>query len=124
MSPVRSTALQDVNFWGTMAVAAGDADGMVSGCAVHPNIVSACWQPALLSAALAYMDLTLGIKGPSIQARCCRAVHTTAATIRPGLQVLRSKAVPLVSSVFFMLLPDKVRPPRPPTLDQAWAAPV
>lgn len=37
-----------------------------------------------------------------------RAVHTTAATIRPGLQVLRSKAIPLVSSVFFMCLPDRV----------------
>ena len=38
------------------------------------------------------------------------ARHTTAATIRPGLQVLRTKDSPLVSSVFFMCLPDKVRP--------------
>lgn len=37
------------------------------------------------------------------------AKHTTAATIRPGLQVLRTKDSPLVSSVFFMCLPDKVR---------------
>lgn len=37
------------------------------------------------------------------------AMHTTAATIRPGLQVLRTKDSPLVSSVFFMCLPDKVR---------------
>ena len=36
------------------------------------------------------------------------ATHTTAATIRPGLQVLRTKDSPLVSSVFFMCLPDKV----------------
>ncbi|CAK0787083.1 hypothetical protein CVIRNUC_010299 [Coccomyxa viridis] len=36
------------------------------------------------------------------------ARHTTAATIRPGLQVLRTKDSPLVSSVFFMCLPDKV----------------
>lgn len=36
------------------------------------------------------------------------AMHTTAATIRPGLQVLRTKESPLVSSVFFMCLPDKV----------------
>ncbi|BDA50565.1 phosphate acetyltransferase [Coccomyxa sp. Obi] len=36
------------------------------------------------------------------------AMHTTAATIRPGLQVLRTKDSPLVSSVFFMCLPDKV----------------
>lgn len=42
------------------------------------------------------------------QIPACRAVHTTAATIRPGLQVLRSKAIPLVSSVFFMCLPDRV----------------
>lgn len=39
------------------------------------------------------------------------AMHTTAATIRPGLQVLRTKDSPLVSSVFFMCLPDKVLPP-------------
>ena len=38
------------------------------------------------------------------------AMHTTAATIRPGLQVLRTKDSPLVSSVFFMCLPDKVCP--------------
>ena len=37
------------------------------------------------------------------------ARHTTAATIRPGLQVLRTKDSPLVSSVFFMCLPDKVQ---------------
>ncbi len=37
------------------------------------------------------------------------AKHTTAATIRPGLQVLRTKDSPLVSSVFFMCLPDKAR---------------
>ena len=37
------------------------------------------------------------------------ATHTTAATIRPGLQVLRTKDSPLVSSVFFMCLSDKVR---------------
>ena len=38
------------------------------------------------------------------------AQHTTAATIRPGLQVLRTKDSPLVSSVFFMCLPEKVLP--------------
>ena len=38
------------------------------------------------------------------------ATHTTAATIRPGLQVLRTKDSPLVSSVFFMCLPNKVGP--------------
>lgn len=52
-----------------MMVAAGDADGMVSG-----------------------------------------ALHTTAATIRPGMQVLKApgQGKTLVSSVFFMCLPDKV----------------
>ena len=35
-----------------------------------------------------------------------RAVHTTAATIRPGLQVLRAGGI--VSSVFFMCLADRV----------------
>jgi hypothetical protein len=34
------------------------------------------------------------------------SVHTTAATIRPAMQVLRTPS--LVSSVFFMCLPDKV----------------
>ena len=50
MSRLRSTALQDVNYWGTMAVAAGDADGMVSGCAFN-HCSSACWQPVSLCAA-------------------------------------------------------------------------
>lgn len=43
------------------------------------------------------------------------ATHTTAATIRPGLQVLRTKDSPLVSSVFFMCLPDKVCIPQATT---------
>lgn len=59
--------LTDVNYVGTMMIAAGDADGMVSG-----------------------------------------AAHTTAATIRPALQVLRSSKTPLVSSCFFMCLPKQV----------------
>ncbi|GIL76328.1 hypothetical protein Vretimale_5892 [Volvox reticuliferus] len=59
--------LGDINFFATMMVAAGDADGMVSG-----------------------------------------AIHTTASTIRPALQVLKTPGMPLVSSVFFMCLPDRV----------------
>lgn len=55
----------DVNMFGVMMVACGDADGMVSG-----------------------------------------AMHTTAATVRPAMQVLKTDK--LVSSVFFMCLPDKV----------------
>lgn len=55
----------DVNMFGVMMVAAGEAAGMVSG-----------------------------------------AIHTTAATIRPAMQVLKTPN--LVSSVFFMCLPDKV----------------
>eukprot|EP00198_Chlamydomonas_reinhardtii_P002451 XP_001691787.1 phosphate acetyltransferase [Chlamydomonas reinhardtii] len=57
----------DINFFGTMMVAAGDADGMVSG-----------------------------------------AIHTTASTIRPALQMLKNPASSLVSSIFFMCLPDRV----------------
>lgn len=58
----------DVNYFGTMMVQLGDADGMVSG-----------------------------------------AAHTTAQTIRPGLQVIRTKDhVRLVSSVFLMCLSDRV----------------
>lgn len=56
----------DVNMFGVMMVAMGDAGGMVSG-----------------------------------------SIHTTAATIRPAMQVLKTPN--LVSSVFFMCLPDKVR---------------
>lgn len=56
----------DVNMFGVMMVALGDAGGMVSG-----------------------------------------SIHTTAATIRPAMQVLKTPN--LVSSVFFMCLPDKVR---------------
>lgn len=55
----------DVNMFGVMMVALGDAGGMVSG-----------------------------------------SIHTTAATIRPAMQVLKTPN--LVSSVFFMCLPDKV----------------
>lgn len=58
----------DVNYFGTLMVQLGDADGMVSG-----------------------------------------AAHTTAQTIRPGLQVIRTEpGVKLVSSVFLMCLSDRV----------------
>lgn len=58
----------DPNYFGTAMVAAGDADGMVSG-----------------------------------------AVHTTANTVRPALQIIKTRPeTPIVSSVFFMCLPDKV----------------
>lgn len=36
------------------------------------------------------------------------AIHTTASTIRPALQVLKRPDSNLVSSVFFMCLPDRV----------------
>lgn len=62
----RDAVLNDVNMFGVMMVAMGDANGMVSG-----------------------------------------AIHTTAATIRPAMQVLKTPN--LVSSIFFMCLPDKVR---------------
>ena len=59
--------LADMNYFGTMMVREGDADGMVSG-----------------------------------------SICTTAATIRPALQVLKTPKRTLVSSIFFMCLPDKV----------------
>ena len=60
--------LDDVSYFGTLMVYAGDADGMVSG-----------------------------------------AVHTTQHTIRPSFETIRTKpGVKLVSSVFFMCLPDRV----------------
>jgi phosphate acetyltransferase len=60
--------LRDVNYFGTMMVHSGRADGMVSG-----------------------------------------AAHTTAATIRPAFEIIRTgPGVSVASSVFFMLLPDRV----------------
>jgi phosphate acetyltransferase len=63
----RDTML-DVNYFGTMMVHTGEADGMVSG-----------------------------------------AAHTTASTIRPAFEFIRTKpGVTVVSSVFLMLLADRV----------------
>lgn len=60
--------MTDVNYFGTMMVNEGLADGMVSGC-----------------------------------------VHTTAATLRPALEFVKtSEGVLVASSVFFMCLPDQV----------------
>jgi phosphate acetyltransferase len=60
--------VRDVNYFGTMMVAAGHADGMVSGVA-----------------------------------------HTTAATIRPAFEIIKTvPGVSVASSVFFMLLADRV----------------
>ncbi|BCJ42728.1 phosphate acetyltransferase [Actinoplanes ianthinogenes] len=60
--------VRDVNYFGTMMVAAGLADGMVSG-----------------------------------------SVHTTAATIRPAFEIIKTvPEVSVASSVFFMLLADRV----------------
>jgi phosphate acetyltransferase len=60
--------VRDVNYFGTMMVASGLADGMVSG-----------------------------------------AIHTTAATIRPAFEIIKTvPEVSVASSVFFMLLADRV----------------
>ncbi|GBG66313.1 hypothetical protein CBR_g58804 [Chara braunii] len=68
LDEARDQLMNDVNSFGTAMVAAGDADGMVSG-----------------------------------------AIHTTANTVRPALQIIKTHPdTKLVSSVFFMCLPDKV----------------
>ncbi len=60
--------MSDINFFGTMMVRMGDADGMVSG-----------------------------------------AMHTTADTIRPAFQIIKTKpGFSIVSSIFFMCLKDRV----------------
>lgn len=60
--------ISDVNYFGTMMIYKGHADGMVSG-----------------------------------------AVHSTAATIRPALEIIKARpGFSLVSSVFFMCLKDRV----------------
>ncbi|KAG0612694.1 hypothetical protein M758_6G046400 [Ceratodon purpureus] len=68
LEQAHNIVVEDVNYFGTCMVAAGDADGMVSG-----------------------------------------AVHTTANTVRPALQIIKTlPGIPVVSSVFFMCLPGKV----------------
>lgn len=69
LTPEQATEqLQDTVVLGTMMLATGDVDGLVSG-----------------------------------------AVHTTANTIRPALQLIKTApGASLVSSVFFMLMPDQV----------------
>jgi phosphate acetyltransferase len=63
-----SDVVRDVNYFGTLMVAAGLADGMVSG-----------------------------------------ADHTTAATIRPAFEIIKTvPGLSVASSVFFMLLADRV----------------
>ncbi len=66
--PVARQQLEDAVVLGTMMLARGEVDGLVSG-----------------------------------------AVHTTASTVRPALQLIRTRAdAKLISSVFFMCLPDQV----------------
>ncbi|MDR3497307.1 MAG: phosphate acetyltransferase [Ancalomicrobiaceae bacterium] len=69
LTPLQAeVALEDTVVLGTMMVATGDADGLVSG-----------------------------------------AVHTTASTVRPALQLIKTApGNSIISSVFFMLLPDQV----------------
>ena len=66
--PIALDLMNNINYFATMMVKMGDADGMVSG-----------------------------------------AVHTTADTIRPALEIIKTKPnVSIVSSLFFMLLPERV----------------
>jgi phosphate acetyltransferase len=69
MTPLQAEiGLEDTVTLGTVMLAVGDVDGLVSG-----------------------------------------AVHTTASTVRPALQLIRTApGASIVSSVFFMLLPDQV----------------
>ncbi len=67
-APMAAAQLEDTVVLGTMMLALGEVDGLVSG-----------------------------------------AIHTTANTIRPALQLIKTApGYKLVSSVFFMLLPDQV----------------
>jgi phosphate acetyltransferase len=66
--PMALAQLEDVSVLGTMMLAVGDVDGLVSG-----------------------------------------ACHSTANTVRPALQLIKTRAdAKLISSVFFMLLPNQV----------------
>jgi len=57
-------------------------------------------------------NVTLGtmmLAQEEVDGLVCGAIHTTASTIRPALQLLKTApGIALVSSVFFMLLPDQV----------------
>ncbi len=66
--PMALAQLEDASVLGTMMLAAGDVDGLVSG-----------------------------------------ACHSTANTVRPALQLIKTRAdAKLISSIFFMLLPNQV----------------
>ncbi len=52
---------------------------------------------------------TMMLEGGEVDGLVSGAVHTTAATVRPALELIRvAKGARLVSSVFFMCLPDEV----------------
>jgi phosphate acetyltransferase len=52
---------------------------------------------------------TMMLKQGEVDGLVCGAAHTTAATVRPALQILGTKpGSRLVSSIFFMCLPDQV----------------
>ena len=52
---------------------------------------------------------TMMLRQGEVDGLVCGAAHTTAATVRPALQILGTKpGTRLVSSVFFMCLPDQV----------------
>ncbi|GLC39613.1 hypothetical protein PLESTB_001956600 [Pleodorina starrii] len=51
---------------------------------------------------------TMMIAAGDVDGMVSGACHTTASTVRPALQVLKSADSPLVSSVFIMCLPDRV----------------
>jgi phosphate acetyltransferase len=52
---------------------------------------------------------TMMLRQGEVDGLVCGAVHTTAATVRPALQILGTKpGSRLVSSIFFMCLPDQV----------------
>ena len=68
-------------------------------------------QPAVARDSLADTILlgTTMLQAGDVDGLVAGAVHTTAATVRPALQVIRTKpGAKLVSSVFFMCLPDDV----------------
>lgn len=66
--PIAIERMSDVNYFATMMLYAGDADGMVSG-----------------------------------------AIHTTADTVRPALEIIKTKpGIQKVSSIFIMCLPTRI----------------
>ena len=111
--------LSDGNYFGTIMVRCGDADGLVSGAAhttaatVRPGMqVRRHWPSHVSPYALGTMHCCLSHRlvcqtEDLLHGRLCWAMERKAGARACCVQVLKDPDMPLVSSIFFMCLPDK-----------------